>query len=90
MSDASLPHCSICKRVEYDCVCNEEKTVAIQRKITHKFIDPTKLTPYEQQIWDWHLAGKSNKEIGELIGNQPRSVAVRLGIIKEKVYGCEK
>lgn len=64
--------------------------MALQRRITHKFIDHTKLTPYEQQIWDWHQAGKTNKEIGELIGNQPRSVTVRLRIIKEKVYGCKE
>ena len=25
MSDASIEHCNVCKRVQYDCICEETK-----------------------------------------------------------------
>ena len=47
--------------------------------------DPAALTPYEQNIWDLRKLGLTNKQIGEMTGQQAASVASRLKVIKEKL-----
>ena len=47
--------------------------------------DPSALTPYEQTIWDLRKLGLTNKQIGDITGQLPASVAARMKTIKEKV-----
>jgi len=56
---------------------------------THHMKDPSALTPYEKSIWDRYSQGMTIRQIAEEIGNQPRSVDIRLRIIKEKMAGWD-
>jgi hypothetical protein len=39
MSEASLPHCAKCGRVEYDCICDEAVCCTCGRKLADEEID---------------------------------------------------
>lgn len=57
-------------------------------KINHdrKYNDPSALTDYEKHILELKQKGFGWKQIAETIGNvNARSVAVRYGVIKEKL-----
>lgn len=53
--------------------------------INRNYRDPSALTEYEQRIHTLRQQGKTWKEIGAALNNNPQSVMLRHKIIREKL-----
>jgi len=54
--------------------------------VSRQFKDVSKLTPYEQKIWELHQQGQDSKQIAEAIGTKHSStITSRMHVIKEKL-----
>lgn len=59
--------------------------------VTHQFRDPSKLTPYEERLWDLHKQGMTYGQISMALdgASKRNTIAARFKIIREKIEVIE-